>query len=639
MLEIVALAPENEMPVAERLRDSIASEWRGLGDSSTDRVRIFVGARMLFDVDLLVEVSLAKPRPVLAARMRDGTTAPQASILCGLLAIEVKQQSRDRFEIAGTEIVPIYGRVASRRSVAKQVGDAVIAVDTFARRYGNERIFVHGLAWLTDVPEADLKPMPEYIAGREATWSSLLQAAATRSAGLFAEPAQHYRSAVATIGNVLARRRRIVPRDRAAVDRLTNAAIADGKFDAVREALGSRQIRLAGRAGSGKSTTLALLAEHVARVRQERLLVLTYHHALCHEIERLIRSVVNDDTLVDRKVRVTTLVDFLAEACSELGADIPRFNGQIDYSRIDGAFCAFLGAMPAAERRAEAEILEALEPERFGFDYVCVDEAQDCLDPERDVLRALYPLNRIVLADGIDQLVRRQTPCDWTTGVPPGARLLVDLSQSLRMSHNVAAFATAVAREMDCAGWRVVPHPQLSGGRIVVQTAPYDEQLLRELLRCLDDARLPHKDLLVCVPPREVTTENGRRFSHIGATLETFGYDTWNGCDEMVRRMEVADLEQVRIVQYDSMRGLEGWCTLLVGLDAFYRHRLARPNLHAGDRSTPEEVAKRWILMALTRAASTLAITLDDPDSDVAQWLRRASVSLRDAVEWRDGRP
>ena len=44
MLEIVALAPENEMRVAERLRDSIASEWRDLGDSSTDRVRVFVGA-------------------------------------------------------------------------------------------------------------------------------------------------------------------------------------------------------------------------------------------------------------------------------------------------------------------------------------------------------------------------------------------------------------------------------------------------------------------------------------------------------------------------------------------------------------------------------------------------------------------
>ncbi len=638
MLEIVALAPENEMRVAERLRDSIASEWRDLGDSSTDRVRVFVGARMLFDVDLLVEVSLARPRPVLAQRMRDATTAPPGSILCGLLAIEVKQQSRDRFEVAGTEIFPIYGRAASRRSVAKQVGDAVIAVDNFARRYGNERIFVHGLAWLTDVPEADLKPMPDYIAGREATWSSLLQAAATRSAVLFSEPTPRYRSALATIGDVLARRQRLVPRDRAAVDRLTNAAIADGKLDAVREAVGSRQIRLAGRAGSGKSTTLALLAEHVARVRQERLLVLTYHHALCHEIERLIRSIVNDDALVDSKVRVTTLVDFLADACSELGADVPRVDGQIDYSHIDDALRSFLRAMPPDERRAEAEILQALEPDRFGFDYICIDEAQDCLDAERDVLRVLYPANRIVLADGIDQLVRRQTPCDWTAGLPSGARLHVDLSRSLRMSYNVAAFATAVAREMDCAGWRVVPHPELSGGRIVVQTGRYDV-LLGELARSLDDAGLPRKDLLVCVPPREVTTESGRRFSQVGGALEALGYESWNGCDEIVRRMEIATPEQVRIVQYDSMRGLEGWCTLLIGLDAFYQHRLAHPNLHAGDRSTPEDVAKRWILMALTRAASTLAITLDDPDSEVAQWLRRASASLRDVVEWRDDPP
>ncbi len=109
----------------------------------------------------------------------------------------------------------------------------------------------------------------------------------------------------------------------------------------------------------------------------------------------------------------------------------------------------------------------------------------------------------------------------------------------------------------------------------------------------------------------------------------------WNGCDEFVRRTEVAALEEIRVVQYDSMRGLEGWCTLLVGLDAFYKHRLAHPNLRPDDRSMPEQVAKRWLLMALTRAASTLAITLDDPESEVARWLRCAALATPDAIEWR----
>ena len=638
MIEIVPLSPENELPIARWLRGLILAEWPDLERSpADDRVRIFVGAHLLFEVDLIVEVSLAHKRPVAPWRMRDDTEAPNASVVCGVLAIEVKQQNRDRFQIDGTEIFPLYGRTPSKRSIAKQVAQGVTAITDFLKRYTEERPFVYGLAWLTDMPEHEIVAAPAYIVGREATWSSMLQAAATRAHVLFAEPVGSYRRAITLLGDILSQKRRVPPRDRAAVDRLTSATIANGKFDVIRKALGERQIRLAGRAGSGKSTTLALIAEYVARVRQERLLVLTYHHALCHEIERFIRTVVDDDALVDRHVRVATLVDFLAQACIELGADIPRVDGRIDYQRIDGALRAFLAAEPADVRRTEAEVLKELEPERFGFDYVCIDEAQDCLDPERDVLRILYAPERVVLADGMEQLVRRQTPCDWTTGIKPSARLHIDLPQSLRMSRNVTEFATAMARAMDLEGWRIVPHPDLSGGRIIVQPRYYDKALLRELVTSLDDAHLPRKDLLICVPPSEIVAHDSARDSQVAEALRSVGYRVWNGCDELVRRSEVAALDEVRIVQYDSMRGLEGWCTLLVGLDTFYQHRLAHPNIHPDDRCTPEHVAKRWLLMALTRAAQTISITLDDSSSVVAEWVRRAAAALPEGVvEWRE---
>jgi hypothetical protein len=395
-------------------------------------------------------------------------------------------------------------------------------------------------------------------------------------------------------------------------------------------------VRLAGRAGSGKSTTVALLAEYVARVRQERLLVLTYNHALCHEIDRLIRSVVNDDALVDRHVRVATLVDFLVEACTELGADVARVDGQIDYQRLDDAFRTFLDSEPAEERRSEAVILKELEPDRYAFDYVCIDEAQDCLDTERDLIRILYSPERIVLADGIDQLVRRQTACDWTTSIKPAARLHVDLTQSLRMSRNIAEFATAMANAMGLEGWRISPHPELSGGRIVILSRKYDREFFEELLTSLKEAKLWHRDLLVCVPPSEIVTQMSKRDSQVGEALRSWGYGVWNGCDEEVRRAEVADNDQIRIVQYDSMRGLEGWSTVLIALDDFYKHRVAHPNVLPGDRCTPDDVAKRWMLMAVTRAAQTLAITLSDPSSEVADWLRRANNTLpNDVVEWQ----
>jgi hypothetical protein len=48
-------------------------------------------------------------------------------------------------------------------------------------------------------------------------------------------------------------------------------------------------------------------------------------------------------------------------------------------------------------------------------------------------------------------------------------------------------------------------------------------------------------------------------------------------------------------------------------------------------------VAKRWLLIPLTRAVQTLIITLRDPDSVVAQLLRTASEDPavpRGVVEW-----
>ena len=83
------------------------------------------------------------------------------------------------------------------------------------------------------------------------------------------------------------------------------------------------------------------------------------------------------------------------------------------------------------------------------------------------------------------------------------------------------------------------------------------------------------------------------------------------------------------------MRGLEGWSTLLVALDELYAHRVAHPKMSAEDRCSPEDVAKRWLLMAVTRAARTLVITLSDPSSQVFDWLQRAAATVSDEVAER----
>ena len=599
-------------------------------------MRIFVGVRLMFEVDLAVEISLANPRPVAAVRLRDGGTAPETSITCGLLTVEVKQQSRESFEMEGPELFPVYGRARSRRSVGKQIEDGVIGVKDFLKRYTDEMPFVHGLGWLTDMPENELRAAPAYIVGREATWSDMLQAAATRQRILFADPAPSYHRAIETFGNILAKKRRIPPRDRAAVDRLTNATIANGRFEEVKNALGSRQVRLAGRAGSGKSTALALLAEYVARVRQERMLVLTYNHALCHEIERLIRSVVNDDALVDRHVRVATLVDFLAHACAELGADIARVDGHIDYRsstlRFARSWSPSRPTSAAAKRRSSRSSSPIATPSTTSASTrrrIASTANATCSGYSMNPNRWCSPTASTSSCAG-----KRRA-----TGRRASRARLASTSTSLRASACRATSPSSRRRWRARWEWKVGGSRhirELSGGRIVILPRPYDREFFDEVLTSLKAAKLHPRDLLVCVPPSEIVSDGPKRDSKVAQALRSWGYRVWNGCDEEVRRTEVPDDDEIRVVLYDSMRGLEGWSTVLVALDEFYTHRVAHPNLRPNDRCTPEAVAKRWVLMALTRAAQTLAITISDPSSEVADWLRRSGGELPDdVVEWR----
>jgi len=213
MIEIVPLSPENELPAAERLRGLILAEWPDLaGTPANDRVRIFVGVGLLFDVDIVVEISLARDRPVGECRMRGGDLAPAASIGSGLLAIEVKQHSRECFEIAGPEIFPAYGRAPSTRSVGKQVADSVVATKQFLKRYSNEPVFVHGLGWLTDMPERELADLLREL-GEERAARRIARAVAAARA----------EAPITTTGQLARIIRDVLPPDRSGLDPATRS--------------------------------------------------------------------------------------------------------------------------------------------------------------------------------------------------------------------------------------------------------------------------------------------------------------------------------------------------------------------------------------------------------------------------------
>jgi len=155
-------------------------------------------------------------------------------------------------------------------------------------------------------------------------------------------------------------------------------------------------------------------------------------------------------------------------------------------------------------------------------------------------------------------------------------------------------------------------------------------------------------DMLFCVPPSSVVHQpiSNIARSQAATSLAQWGVNTWDGAAEDIRESYPVDIDQLRIVQYESCRGLEGWITVNLGLDTFYEFKLAKandfiskqssqtPGILSVDRISPQLYAARWLLIPLTRAIDTLVIQLDKRHSPVRTALEAAAAEYSDYIEW-----
>jgi hypothetical protein len=231
-------------------------------------------------------------------------------------------------------------------------------------------------------------------------------------------------------------------------------------------------------------------------------------------------------------------------------------------------------------------------------------------------------------------------------GVPKNERVVRSLGVSLRMQHNVALFANAFAQSIGFPNWSVEPRKDLAGGRVVILEGELDDApaLVRALGVAAALGQADPVDNLICVPHSEIVrADGGRRGARLAAELQAAGDVVWDACNPLARTRAPEGADAWRIVQYDSCRGLEGWATLLIALDDLYANRLKYPNAGRFETVDPEIVARRWLLIPLTRAVHLLVVNVRDPASPVAAMMREAAAGMpKGVVEFcaaKDGAP
>ncbi len=555
------------------------------------------------------------------------------------LTFEVKSHGPAGVRFQGTAVDVRYGR--RWHNATDQSHKQVHSVKNYLEVSGRTSPWITNLIWLRGVPNTLLPHGLHNILGEPLTWETLLslvvQLRRPRREGnrwvLDANPRPGADS-IAAAADLFTRE--IVPTrlDRQRVERLTSRALGT---EPVLDSVGRKLTILRGRGGTGKTVRLLELAHRLSQTQDVRVLILTYNKALVADVRRLLTIMGIAPSFTEWTIQICTVHAFLHAVLRGLGVGGDEDDFLTQYEGLKDDALAYLQAGALAAEDVEA--LASRNPDAFGWDFVLVDEGQDWPQNERDLLLTLFPPSRVVVADGVDQLVRSTVPTDWRGPLSRREVAVVPLERCLRMKAGIARFASSVGRHLGLlySGWE--PNVELPGGRVIIVDRPYlaEREIHDGLLRANAADKNAPIDVLMCLPPVLVAQDgpDGRSRSLAAVALERWGYRTWDGAVADTREGYPTDNDQIRIVQYESCRGLEGWVVVNLALDRFFDHKRA---LAAGeDGVAPELEAARWVMIPLSRAIDTLVIQLDLPNSPVRDAVTAAAKECGDYVEWIGG--
>ena len=652
MIEVIGIPGSHEHDVACKFRDAFAAQWPGIDKSpaSEETIRIAANAKLsgykVSDIDIVIGAVFNRQRHFAVRKLvkdkeGNGITGVKARVQNFFCAVEVKGQSSDGVSFQGDEVNVRYPE--GWKSATDQNVKQVHALKAYFEHQHLD-LFVYrclALDGLDGLPLKGVTTQPEAgaIASTFTAGEFLASIAGVNGIGKW-----NGEYMVSSCRQEIARKaieapmfQQVIPTriDRQRMDRVV-AAMPEA--EAFADLLGKQRVHLRGHGGTGK-TVLMLQSAHLAYQRHgRRCLVLTYNSALASDIRRLLALLGVPSGIEGGGVDVKTTMSFIYTWLSRLGLKSSE-EGFAGYEKLCAECLEMIekGAITPAD--IEAKIAD--DPETLGFDAVIVDEGQDWPQPEARLLAAIYGGNRVSIADGREQLLRGR-PTDWARTLPEGHEPLDHpLTRCLRMKRNLGLFANTVAG-ISGLNWQVEPNDQAAGGKVIMRRGAYADQpgLVDQLLR---EARVDGNDpvdLLHCVPPTGVIATDTGRTSLLAAALAKMGNATWDAVDERVRSEFPRSADLLRVLQYDSVRGLEGWTTVLDGFDEAWNYKFNYWLSHFGEdetsgdpRRAAQMAAARWCMIPLTRPMDTLVITWNDDASEVAKTMIEAAKRHPDFVD------
>lgn len=439
------------------------------------------------------------------------------------------------------------------------------------------------------------------------------------------------------------------------ISHITSKILNDQQYA---KAIGDKLIVISGRAGTGKTIKLLSIACDLARLQGARSLILTYNHTLVSDIKRTLALAEIPDGIDDYTVNISTLHKFFYELVVgfEIGESVIESENNkkyiLNFVQNYKEHLTTLIEYLDLELIGDKEISDLMKTrhQQVGWDYLLIDEAQDWSELEKNVIFRIFGKEKVIIADGVDQLIRSQNKCNWTRTLKPkiGFKKTHE-KKGLRQKVNLVEFVNQFADKLN-VNWKLEPKKELIGGKIIISTKEYEQSLhQRQFDLCVKNGNSAY-EMMFLVPPslveRYQTTDEydrpkeDKRFRHL-EKYKNYGINIWDGTSAELRTEYVVDLNSHKLLQYESCRGLEGWTVINLDFDKFIEYKMQTFTEEENNELALESFEEKrnrfvylWALIPMTRAIDTLVITLKDKESYVAKVLREIYEENPDFIEW-----
>lgn len=655
MIEILGVLVGQEYEAAVHVRRLLLKLWPDLAQSREDIVKIFVGFKMygykVEDLDLIVVGQFASQRAFdvewkFYPRDMEPFVPKTASVRNFALVIEVKSHDASgvRFDGKVASVRYIRNGRATWECVTEKNRLQMFEFKKYLGRHSLDQVHVQDLILFTGLRESDLPKRPHNCLGGDASFERVLNVL-----GQIARPYRNGNRVDLVFGasdvfeRLLSTKFELfdtlepTPLDRRRMDMIAKRAMSDAWLDD----LGERQVILKGRGGVGKTVILLQMAYCAYEMRQQRSLLLTFNKALVADLRRTMALLGIPKSLETGGIAIDTVHAFFGRAMRQLGI-MDSYDGFLEhFDEHKEVLLSYLQSGTVS--RADLDALMMQHGADFDWDLVFVDEGQDWPADEIAILRHLYGPERLTVSDGVDQYVR-ESVADWSQGVPKMSLRARRLTRCMRMKANLAAFVSDMAANLGLDDWDLEPNIEAPGGRVIVLEG--DLASRPELLQgWCDDARTLGNapvDMLACISPLMVQAGQAGQLCRPAEIYERSGGSVWDGTSRDVREHFPTHRDQLRFVQYDSCRGLEGWTVINFQLDTLWDYKRSQwfseghvaDDLYRTAEESAAQHASRWVMIPLTRAIDTLVINISGQPNFVAAALRNVHQKRADFVNW-----